>query len=173
MMGVNYAHHYLADYELSKGIVQDAFMIIWERRKTLDLELHISSYLFSIIRNKCLNAIRDKLKKFKSYNSDAAMELLINQKALSDDSAAKVISEELDELFKSTMKDMPENIRSVFLMNRDEEMTYKEIADKLGLSEKAIEYRMGRALAILRTALADYLPAIFFIIIFRVLRFFV
>jgi RNA polymerase sigma-70 factor, ECF subfamily len=168
MRGVYYAHQYLNDYELSKEFTQDAFMIIWERRNSLDFDLNMGSYLFSIIRNKCLNAIRDQLKKNKTLDSDKSIELLINQRALMDDSSVRVLNEELSSLINSTLREMPENIRSVFIMNRDLDLTYKEIATKLGLTEKAIEYRMSKALALFRKSLADYLPIIFLSIIFRV-----
>lgn len=166
MRGVYYAHQYLNDYDLSKEIVQDAFMIIWERRESLDFELNIGSYLFTIVRNKCLNAIRDKIHKMKSFDSELSIDLLINQRALKDDSAVKVLDDELRTLINKTLGNMPEHIRSVFLMNRNQELTYSEIANKLGLTEKAIEYRMSKALAIFRKELADYLPVIFFLMTF-------
>lgn len=160
LKAVHYAHQYIVDYELSKELVQDAFMIIWEKRNSLDLEQNIASYLFTIVRNKCLNTIRDKIHKQKNFDAERSMDLLINQRSLQDESAMSVLNKELTELINQTLKTMPEKIRSVFELNRDENITYKEIASSLGISEKAIEYRMSKALAIFRKALADYLPTI-------------
>ena len=66
---------------------------------------------------------------------------------------------------------MPEKQRTVFLMNRIDELKYKEIADQLGLSVKAIEKRMSLALEHLRTQLKDKISGlILFVLGFRLNR---
>lgn len=160
LKAVHYAHQYISDYELSKEIVHDAFLIIWEKRNSLNFEQNIASYLFTVVRNKCLNTLRDKMHKLKNFDPEITIDLLINQYSLQDESATNIFNKELMELIDKTLTTMPEKIRTVFELNRDENITYKEIAISLGITEKAIEYRMSKALAIFRKALADYLPAI-------------
>jgi len=65
---------------------------------------------------------------------------------------------ELMEQLDHAIKNLPEDYRNAFEMNRFDEMTYKEIAEKLDVSEKTIAYRISQALKILRKELKDYLP---------------
>ncbi len=140
LKSVHYANQYLNDYEVSKELVQDAFMVLWEKRNELDLEQNIVAYLFTIVRNRCFNAIRSKLYKMKNTNSEQAMDLLINQKALADESSSKVLCQELSAEIKKTLLSMPEKVRTVFELSRDKEYTYMEIAKFLGISHKTVEY---------------------------------
>ena len=161
LKSVYYANKYINDYELSKELVQDAFMILWDKRKELNMEQNIVAYLFTMVRNRCFNTIRNKLQRSKNYYSEQSIDLIINQKVLTDDSASKVLSDDLGCLIKKTLQIMPEKIRSVFVMSRDEELTYPKIASILGISQKTVEYRMTKALALFRVALKDYLPCLF------------
>jgi RNA polymerase sigma-70 factor (ECF subfamily) len=160
LKSVFYANQYVADYELSKEIVQDSFLTLWERRESLDFNQNIGAYLIKTVRNKSLNVIRDNIKRVKLSDSEKYFELSMNQRALMDDSSSLVQSKELENLINSALNSMPEKIRDVFIMSRDKEMTYPEISSELGISLKTVEYRMSRALAVFRTLLRDYLPLV-------------
>ena len=57
-------------------------------------------------------------------------------------------------------EELPEQCRTIFQLSRFEDLKYREIADKLGLSVKTIENQMGKALKLLRLKLADFLVMI-------------
>ena len=65
---------------------------------------------------------------------------------------------ELQQKINDALKELPEQCRTVFQMSRYEELKYKSIADKLGISVKTVENHIGKALRILRSKLADVLP---------------
>jgi len=72
--------------------------------------------------------------------------------------------EELKEKIEQAIDVLPDEIKEVFIMNRFEELKYREIAEKLDLSVKTIEARMSKALVVLRKELKDYLPALSLIV---------
>jgi RNA polymerase sigma-70 factor (ECF subfamily) len=65
---------------------------------------------------------------------------------------------ELEGRLAEAMNDLPEQCRTIFQLSRFEELRYREIADRLGLSIKTVENQMGKALKILRVKLVDFLP---------------
>jgi len=74
--------------------------------------------------------------------------------------AEKVIMGELEKKLETALRELPEQCRTIFQLSRFEDLKYKEIADKLGLSVKTIENQMGKALRLLRLKLVDFLPTI-------------
>jgi len=154
---VYYANQYLNDYEASKEIVQEAFLSLWERRDVLEFNQNIGAYLIKTVKNKSLNELRDNIKKLQNVNSEKQADLILSQRSLLDDSSSLVESKELSLQIKKTLEKMPEKMRDVFIMNRDLELTYPQIAAKEGVSVKTVEYRISKALAMLRKNLADWM----------------
>ena len=64
---------------------------------------------------------------------------------------------ELEQQLGKAMLELPEQCRTIFQLSRFEELKYREIADKLGLSIKTVENQMGKALRIMRLRLAEFL----------------
>jgi RNA polymerase sigma-70 factor (ECF subfamily) len=154
---VYYANQYLNDYEASKEIVQEAFLSLWERREVLDFNHNIGAYLIKTIKNKCLNELRDSIKKLQNIYSQKQADLILNQRSLLDDSSSLVENKELSLQIKRILDNMPLKMREVFLMNRDMELTYPQIAANQGVSVKTVEYRISRALAIFRKNLSEWM----------------
>ena len=78
--------------------------------------------------------------------------------------AKKVIARELEKKIHSALNELPEQCRTIFQMSRFDELKYREIADKLGISVKTVENQMGKALKFMRARLADFLVLVFTII---------
>lgn len=143
----NYIYFMSSDVDLAEDIAQDAFVKLWDNRETIILST-VKSYLYTIARNLTLNYIkRDKLK----YNFIAQTEMGQNNVSPQYELEQKEFKEKLEAVIAS----VPEGNREVFLMNRIEGMKYSEIAERLGLSVKAVEKRMSKALKIIREQI-DY-----------------
>ncbi|MEG0796113.1 MAG: RNA polymerase sigma-70 factor [Odoribacter sp.] len=155
---VFYATQYLRDEEEAREVAQETFITLWEKRGEINNELSIQAYILTITRNKCLNLLRKKIATRKYADTLEARENRANYKALSDESANPLHLKELEQLIQETMIEMPEKMKTVFRMNRDEELTYPEIAERLGVSVKTVEYRISKALLLFREKLKDYLP---------------
>lgn len=155
---VFYATQYLRDEEEAREVAQETFITLWEKRGEINNELSIQAYILTITRNKCLNLLRKKIATRKYADTLEARENRANYKALSDESANPLHLKELEQLIQETMIEVPEKMKTVFRMNRDEELTYPEIAERLGVSVKTVEYRISKALLLFREKLKDYLP---------------
>ncbi|MBN2729381.1 MAG: RNA polymerase sigma-70 factor [Bacteroidales bacterium] len=144
---------YVKDMETARSIVQDCFIYIWEKRETMDEEKNLKSYITTMVYNRSLNYLRDQ-KKFD--RNVLEFEGLMDEKSQMADSG--IMTRELKGEIQNAIADLPEKCREVFLLSREENMKYKEIADHLGISIKTVENQMGKALKHLRERLGPYLP---------------
>jgi RNA polymerase sigma-70 factor, ECF subfamily len=158
-----FAQMYVKDGEAAREIVQEAFMGLWENRETIDISRNVRAYLTTGIRNKCLNYLRDN-KKF--HNNILEIENLpanYEQYDLTD--SDHLTEQELHTSIQTAISELPEKCREVFLLSRNENLKYREISDKLGISVKTVEAQMSKALQYLRTRLAGYLKLMILIIL--------
>ena len=151
----NYANSLLKEEDEAEEVVQTVFLTIWEKRTELEITLSLKSYLYRAVHNHCLN--RFKHASVREAHRDYTQNFLPQ----SYESVTEVIhASELEERIEAAVSSLPEQCQIAFRMSRFEEMKYQEIADQLGISIKTVENQIGKALKILRSALADYLPAL-------------
>ena len=159
-----YAAVMLRDEEQAEEIVQGVFLKLWEKRDQLQIQTSIKAYLYKSVHNDCLNLFernktRLKYENHASYTMDKHSEL----------ASKNVELKELEDRLGKALNELPQQCRTIFQMSRFEDLKYKEIADSLGLSVKTVENQMGKALRILRTKLADFLPLVLLWILNRFL----
>jgi RNA polymerase sigma-70 factor (ECF subfamily) len=149
-----YAITILKDEEVARGMVQNIFLKLWERRSTLNFSGSLKAYLYAAVHHECVNYIRHEKVKLK-YQDHMVYKM--------KDSAEPGNHTELNDLkqkVQEAMGNLPERCRTIFQLSRFEELKYKEIAYQLGISVKTVEAQMGKALKIMRYNLLDYLPLI-------------
>ena len=138
----NFLNYKCGDVAMAEDLCQDVFMKAWDKREDINEET-VKSYLYTIANNMLLNKLRHNkvVMNFAEKNKD--------QK--NAQSPQYVLEEkEFKEGLERIIGNMPEKQREVFLMNRIDELTYKEIAERLELSVKAVEKRMHGALGYLK-----------------------
>jgi RNA polymerase sigma-70 factor (ECF subfamily) len=148
-----YAYSFLEDKEEAEEVVQSAFITVWEKRKSLDIQTSLKSYLYRMVRNGCLNVIKHE----KVKQQHVAHELAVTEVSY-ESVSQKVYATELEIKITEAMKALPDQCRLVFQLSRFEELKYQEIADQLKISVKTVENHMGKALKIMREQLKEYLP---------------
>jgi len=148
-----FARKYVKDLDTAKEIVHDVFINLWEKRNKIDSEKPLGSYLFTSVRNRCLNYIRDH-KKFDK-TGDITENPGYSQLAENNDPLEIM---ELEERINLAIDSLPDKCREIFIMNRFRDLKYAGIAKELDISVKTVEGQMSRALRILREKLATYLP---------------
>jgi RNA polymerase sigma-70 factor (family 1) len=141
----NYIYYKTGDIQVAEDIVQDAFLKIWERKETIKTAT-VKSLLFTIANNLFLNRIEHQKVLFKFVEESNITEF-------STPADYDLEMKEFDDKLQSALAELDEKNRTVFLMNRIDDLTYKEIALNLGLSQKAVEKRMGKALSFLKEKL--------------------
>ncbi|MGQ7870945.1 RNA polymerase sigma-70 factor [Sunxiuqinia sp. sy24] len=151
---------YLMDACEAEEIVQEAFLKLWEVRVDLNDESNIRNFLYTMVKNNCLNQIRNKQNASRLLNNHHYQELQYNYEALEKSSDSFMQFQELKEKIDQAIAELPDDLRMVFEMNRFHDLRYKDIALQLGISEKTVEARMSKALKVLRTELKDYLPVV-------------
>lgn len=154
-----FAQKYVKDFETAREIVQDSFINLWEKRIAIDANRPVKTYLTTIIHNKCLNYLRDN-QKFNHKLLE--IENLIDISDIADSDL--LVAKELNQAIHDAIEELPEKCREVFLLNRYENLKYKEIAVKLGISVKTVETQMSKALQHLRVRLAEYMVVILAIV---------
>jgi RNA polymerase sigma-70 factor (ECF subfamily) len=153
-----YAISILKDEDTAKGMVQNVFMRLWERKERLNFSGSIKAYLYGAVYNECLNNLRHQKVKVNHQQHV----LYITKDKFDEGTGMELL--DLKEKLQQALNDLPEKCRTVFQLSRFEELKYQEIADELGISIKTVENQMGKALKTLRLKLVDYLPLIVWII---------
>ena len=158
-----FAKNYVPANEDAENIVQDVFLILWERKEEIEISFTLTTYLFTLVKNRCLNFLRHKLIE-EEYNSQLKEELGFKLYALETFDYSYQSEEELQEVIRRALDTLPERCREVFIKSRIEGLKYKEISDELGISVNTVENQMVTALSKLRVALKDYLPLLLFLV---------
>jgi len=142
----NYIYYRSGDAEAATDIAQEAFLKLWEKQPS-DLS-HITGLLFKIANDEFISQYR-RQKVISKFRLNAKPDLTGRSPE------EQVIFEEMKDRYETALVKLPEKQRTVFLMSRIDQMKYHEIADRLGLSVKAVEKRMNLALTFLKQAIGD------------------
>lgn len=149
----NYANSIINDMDEAEEMVQNTFVILWEKRENIDIHTSVKSYLYQAVHNHCLN----KLKHFKVRHAHNE-HFKYHMESGVDNNSQQIIFDELEQEINAAIEELPTQCKHVFKLSRFENLTYAEIAEQLNISVKTIENHMGKALRILRIKLKDYLP---------------
>ena len=127
---------------MAEDIAQDTFLKLWETRNRIDKRT-VKAYLYTIAQNITINQQKRNTLKYKFQKKPTADRDFDTPEKLAE-------MQEYESKLNHVIAMLPDGGREVFLMNRLEDMTYNQIAERLGLSVKAIEKRMSKVLKILR-----------------------
>jgi len=156
-----FAQRYVKDFEAAREIVQEVFVILWEKRSTIDVSRPARAYLGTSVYNRCLNFLRDNRK----FNKD-----ILIAEHLFPESAAEfsdfLVVEEINKKIDEAIAELPEKCREVFVLNRFEHLKYQQIAEKLQISVKTVEAQMSKALSHMRLRLAEYILVMILLMFF-------
>ena len=137
----------------AEDLVQDVFLGLWRRRGELPGDDAIRPYLYRAVHNRALNVVRNR----RAADALAEREMIEAQRESHTSVAeADLEAEELARLVQSAIARLSERCRMVFLLSRENGLSYAEIAATLGISVKTVETQMGRALRFLRAELAAF-----------------
>lgn len=162
---VLFANKFTGDIQVSKDLVQDVFIKLWEKSPTLSEIDNPKSYLFQSIKNSCLNYNRH-LKIKHTVEDELANKINAFEKAACfdfEDPLHSLMELEIEEKIENIIQTMPEKCRKVYVLSRQNYLKNIQIADELGISVKMVEKHISKALLILRSGLTEYLSLILFL----------
>lgn len=154
---VRYALKITNKQDIAEEIVQEVFIKLWEHRNNVNECDSLSAYLYISTRNRCLNYFKSKIRSFTWEDN------LENIDQIDDLTPFEIISyDELSRNIETATDSLPEQCKIIFNLSRFSDLSNKDIAKHLSISEKTVENQMTIALKKLRKALYKYLHTIFF-----------
>ncbi len=158
----NFAYGYVQDSYVAEDIVTDSFVYFWENRSKIDDTYNPAAYVLTTIRHKSLNYLRDLRTRTRIQNHLGQLQQRIideNIRSLEQCDISMLFTDEIRSLVKACVDRMPELTRQVFNARKQEELSYREIAQRLHITERRVETELEKSKEQLRKALQDYLPA--------------
>lgn len=144
-------HRFIKDRSTVEDLAQDVFIRLWEKRAQINITSSIPAYLRRMAINEALGYLR-KSKRFQE--EELSQDISGGLNASAED---QYMHGELQNHVTQAIDTLPPKCRTVFQLSRFEDLTYREIAEKMGISIKTVENQMGKALKILRKQLRSYL----------------
>ena len=144
----NFARLYLTSSDDIEEIVQEVFIKLWEAKHLIDIEQSFEGFLFIITRNTIFNQSRKRL----NYSFLKLTVLQSIEKSYEDEDHLEL--SDLKRHLSTLISQLPARQQEVFHLSREEHLTYAQIAEKLSISEKTVEYHMTAALKYLRKNLS-------------------
>jgi RNA polymerase sigma-70 factor (ECF subfamily) len=145
---------YVKDLDEARNLVHEVFITVWEKFDTLPGDTNYRSYLYTAVRNRCLNHLRDT-KKYLTLDR-------AEHKQSAENSSLEAA--ELEREIELAINSLPEKCRMVFELSRMDGLKYSEIAEKMGISVKTVEAQMSKALTVLRSHLSEFMSLIFIVL---------
>ncbi len=147
-----YAFSILKEETYTDDILQNIFIKLWQNRESVHPET-VKAYLYTAVRNECLNQLKHKVVKAGYAQHQIAG-------SSGADNNIHTEQKELHEKIQDLVNQLPEKCATVFYMCRQLGLSYREVADALGISVKTVENQMSKALKFLRSGLTEYLVSI-------------
>lgn len=144
------AHRKLRRKEVAEELAQELFVMIWQKRASLRV-INLPAFLGVSLKNLMIDYIRRNIQEehyLEQLRQFFPAEVFATSEA--------VQLNELSEALQKALALLPDKTREIFILNRFEHLTIREIAQRVGLSEKTIEYHLARSTAFLRQHLRDF-----------------
>lgn len=147
-----FALKFVKSHEFAEDIFQDAFTVVWQTRRFINPEASFSSYLYTIVRNRILNQLRDMA------NEDQLKEQILSQAIDSANETNNhiLLLNDLKEIIARALEQLTPRQREVFKMSRELQMSHKEIAEALGVSVHTVQEHISLSLKVIRSYLTKY-----------------
>ncbi len=139
----------------AEEIVQEVFLKLWRSRDKIDLHTSFDSFVFTIAYNHTMSMLRKRVHEQKYLNHLAGLQ----RTSEAEDIIDELTFQEIQGCYLRLLEQLSPRQREVFLLSRDEKLTYKEIAGKLDISVNTVEIHMTKALRFMKDNLGKSLVA--------------
>ena len=145
---VVFANKYLGDLESARDIVQEFYLHLFDSRHSISIQTSLKSYLYSGVRNRCLNHVKHEQVKEKHRNMSRS------EAGVYDPDLEEIMDAlELEARVYEIVSTLPEKCRQIYIMSRVDGKRNREIATELNLSIRTVETQISKALKFLRDSL--------------------
>jgi RNA polymerase sigma-70 factor, ECF subfamily len=151
---------FVRQQEIAEEIVQDIFIVFWEKEKGISLQVSVKAYLYTAVKNSSLNYMKSLFAK-QSFDRDFLQKDILMAHPSPDEIGYK----ELENLVAEAIAMLPERCKIIFSLSRNAGLSYQEIADQLNISVKTVEAQMSIAIKKLKGFLYQHWDTIIVLII--------
>lgn len=145
---IYFAMCFLKSREYAEDIFQDAFTIVWYGRRFINPDASFSAYLYTIVRNRILNQLRDL-----SYQDKLREQILSQAVNYTNETRDEIIANDLRQFISCALQQLTPRQREIFEMSREQQMSHREIAEVLGISVNTVQESISISLKTLRAYL--------------------
>lgn len=158
---IHFAYTYTHDEAAAEDIVMEAMTDYWEQMAAPSHVTNAPAYVLTMVKHKCIDYLRH-LQYHQKVSDEITQlytwELSTRLSTLEEFEPKEIFTKEILEVVEGTLQKLPKRTRQIFLMSRYENLSHKEIADRLEITTKGVEFHIAKATKLLRVALKDYLP---------------
>ena len=160
-----YAYRFVNDWQTAEDITQDVFMSLLEKKESIDFDDPIKPYLYRAVYNRSINYLNSALMQ-KRIEGAETIDELINREILSYNQHDTLLLKEITDEINQFVDTLPPQCRTVYKLSRERNLRNKEIAARLGVSEKTVEKHLSKALSEIRNHLVrlDILSILIYLI---------
>jgi RNA polymerase sigma-70 factor (ECF subfamily) len=164
-----FAESITKNHQIAEEIVEDIFIHLWLNSDSSTITVSVKNYLYRSVHNNCLKYL-DKLKTEKKVLDNFHYSILDEElwhPITPDYPISNLIVQELEEKAGQVLESLPSQCREIYTLNRFENLSYSEIAQKLNITVGTVKTQMSRAFQKLRVALKEYIPLLLALLFFR------
>lgn len=157
---VRYAFYYVNDLQAAEDLTHDALLYYWENKQALPADTDVLGYILQSVKNKCLNYLKHiqvEAEYSKKHTELHDWEITTRIQTLEDESYSAIFSKDIMKIVMESLSELPEQSH-IFVLNRLDYKSRKEIASILGVSQQKVDYHINKANDHLRLKLKDYIP---------------
>ena len=161
-----YCRLFVTDEKQAEDIIQDCFISLWDKRKSINSEKSVENYLFVMVRNRCLNYLKTKKLEEGTIRIEDLKSIELQHLYQLDftEMEEKSLEELLVRSFKEAVEELPEKKRYIFRRCKIEGQKQSEVANELGITVKAVEKHIAEAKQQIRNKLIFQYPSLIIII---------
>lgn len=164
---VKFSFSYTKDLAIAENLSQDAFIKLWEKRAELKPDTNLLAFLLTIVKNGTLNYLKRQKIKIRvegEVNNYKIREVDLQCQSLEMRNPDLIFSKEITQILHKAIAELPEQTRKVLILRHYDYLSNKQIAEKLGITVKGVEFHVTKASKVLKMYFKDYLPILFLII---------
>lgn len=144
----SYAYSLTEDGKKAEDLTQDVFLKLWVNRKKLNIQSSLNAYLYKSVHNAFLDLYKKEQKTHKLIK-ELQMEAVIEFEETDNGEKEKKLA-----LLHAIISKLPEKRREIFVLNKFQNLKYKEIAKLRNISERTVESQIRSALITIRKAVS-------------------
>lgn len=160
-----YAYYYVNNIQTAEDVTHDAILYYWENRSRMSPDTDVLGYILLTVKNKCLNHLKHlqvESEYSKNYQELYEWEIKARIMTLEYGDYADIFTKDILDIVTKSLAKLPRQTQDIFIKNRFEYKSRKEIASEMGVSLQKIDYHINKANEHLYKDLKEYLPVILF-----------